>query len=37
MRQILLAGIAAVATIAFVPSANATLQLSIGANGSTFT
>jgi hypothetical protein len=37
MRHALLAGIAAIATIAFVPSANATLQLSIGANGSTFT
>jgi hypothetical protein len=37
MRHALLAGIAAIAAIAFVPSANATLQLSIGANGSTFT
>jgi hypothetical protein len=36
MRQILLAA-TALAAIAFVPSANATLQLSIGANGSTFT
>jgi hypothetical protein len=37
MRHALLAGIAALAALAFVPSANATLQLSIGANGSTFT
>ena len=37
MRQILLAGVTAIAALAFVPSANATLQLSIGANGSTFT
>jgi hypothetical protein len=37
MRHALLAGIAAIASLAFVPSANATLQLSIGANGNTFT
>jgi len=36
MRHVLLAA-TALAAIAFVPSANATLQLSIGANGSTFT
>jgi hypothetical protein len=36
MRHALLAA-TALAAIAFVPSANATLQLSIGANGSTFT
>jgi hypothetical protein len=36
MRQVLLAA-TALAALAFVPSANATLQLSIGANGSTFT
>ena len=37
MRHALLAGIAAIAAFVFAPSANATLQLSIGANGSTFT
>jgi hypothetical protein len=36
MRHALLAA-TAIAAIAFVPSANATLQLSIGANGDTFT
>ena len=36
MRHVLLAA-TALAAIAFVPSANATLQLSSGANGSTFT
>ena len=37
MRQALLAVATAVAALAVVPSAHATLQLSIGANGSTFT
>jgi hypothetical protein len=37
MRHALLAGVAAIAAIALAQPANATLQLSIGANGNTFT
>src|SRR6187399_2748888 len=36
MRNILM-GATALAAVAFIPAAHATLQLSIGANGSTFT